>query len=1077
MSGTDLTDPAISQNPLAPEGALHGAVVRPPKMRWDGQRYAGASLLEIDIAAGSAQPGVLQVVRLSEFVGVVAMSAVQARQAADGLRLRWQSPPTREGAGGRRTPRTIDIDAPAYTWHLNPHATDSRAAVTAWCSSSHATVWLACPPSYQEILRAELGALLAVAPARITLVETGFPSASHPLNIFDAAGDAALLSRAAGRPVRVPVQNTAQSDELSLRRVVTGAAAVRGASDAGLTGAFGADAAADADVSGVAATDGVAAAGATLNGGASDTSAASSNGDANVAAATGASAGAGQHETASGNRGTGTASPSTAWAADMPWALRPSMARLLSQPLHADPVAWPRLMDVAVHPDTASESGAPLTHASLGEFEALQVFAQETWIDEQAARLDADPVAYRLSQLPSGPARTLTQRVAEQANWTALGAPDETFRFAPDDKRAANGFANPSALALNTRGERDMPVLRGRGFAAAHVRDAAHTGEGTETWSAWVVEVEVEPQSGRVDVTRLVVGHDTQSLHAAQPASVREQDPLLLDAARRLLRAPTAFDDWEATSGNAASVQAVDRGPSSAMQTAGDTSVSARIDSGQLALDGVMTLPAAAAIGNAIFDATGVRLRAAPFDTGALRDRLAGEASSAKAPDARQWLRRAGVWLATGASAVAGVVTMAWPTKPAIAPTAGPDVSLYSDAAIERGRLVAVAGDCVVCHTAPDGKPNAGGLALDTPFGVIYTTNITPDNETGIGQWSYRAFERAMREGVHRDGRQLYPAFPYTAFAKMSEADMQALYAYMMVQPPVRNEAPKTELAFPFNMRPLLAGWNVLFHDTGVYQPDPTQSLAWNRGAYLVQGAGHCAACHSPRNALGAEKTGIQHYLAGGEAEGWKAPPLNRLGSGRSPWTEDSLVQYLRTGYSVNHGVAAGPMAPVIQGLAQLSESDVRAMATYLLNLPGSAAPAAAHESGTVSPSASAVGGTAAKPAHVFAGRVRGERIYQNACAVCHEASSGPTLFGVKPSLATNTNLYTDAPDNLVQVILHGIQKPANEDLGYMPGFKDSLDDDQIQDLLRYLRARFAPQEPEWTDSRELIGRIRDQTH
>jgi len=279
-----------------------------------------------------------------------------------------------------------------------------------------------------------------------------------------------------------------------------------------------------------------------------------------------------------------------------------------------------------------------------------------------------------------------------------------------------------------------------------------------------------------------------------------------------------------------------------------------------------------------------------------------------------------------------------------------------------------------------------------------------------------------------------------------------------------------------------MAGWNLLFHDTGVYEPDPAQSLAWNRGAYLVQGAGHCAACHSPRNTLGAEKTGVGNYLAGGEAEGWEAPPLNRLASGKVPWTPDALFQYLRTGYSASHGVAAGPMAPVIQGLSELPESDVRAIATYLLNLPGTAAPESElPAAGIPAPTAPApvIAQTpVVQPSvqRLFEGHARGERIYQNACAVCHEAAAGPTLFGVKPLLAVNTNLHAATPDNLVQVILHGIQTPANDDLGYMPGFKDSLNDEQVQDLLNYLRVRFAPQEPEWADSLAVIGQIRNQS-
>ena len=218
-----------------------------------------------------------------------------------------------------------------------------------------------------------------------------------------------------------------------------------------------------------------------------------------------------------------------------------------------------------------------------------------------------------------------------------------------------------------------------------------------------------------------------------------------------------------------------------------------------------------------------------------------------------------------------------------------------------------------------NGVLNAGGRPLQTPFGTIYSTNITPDVETGIGAWSYPAFERAMREGIHRDGRHLYPAFPYTHFAKTTDADMQALYAYLMAQSPVRAETPSNTLAFPFNLRPLMAGWNALFHKPNVFQPDPTKSATWNRGAYLVEGLGHCGACHSPRNALGAEKANA--YLAGGFAEGWEAPALTSLSQAPIPWSEDELYAYLRTGESRFHGVAAGPMAPVVKELAALPDS------------------------------------------------------------------------------------------------------------------------------------------------------------
>src|SRR5262249_10037309 len=216
-------------------------------------------------------------------------------------------------------------------------------------------------------------------------------------------------------------------------------------------------------------------------------------------------------------------------------------------------------------------------------------------------------------------------------------------------------------------------------------------------------------------------------------------------------------------------------------------------------------------------------------------------------------------------SAAIGIGAAALPWR-AIAPIARPDVCVFSAATIARGAELAALGNCAVCHTSTNGAINAGGRALETPFGIIHSTNITPDVETGIGAWSYPAFERAMREGIHRDGRNLYPAFPYTHFARATDADLQALYAYLMAQAPVRATAPSNELKFPFNLRPLLAGWNALFHRAESFKPDPTKSESWNRGAYLVESLGHCSACHSPRNALAAEVSSA--YLAGGLAEG-----------------------------------------------------------------------------------------------------------------------------------------------------------------------------------------------------------------
>ena len=357
---------------------------------------------------------------------------------------------------------------------------------------------------------------------------------------------------------------------------------------------------------------------------------------------------------------------------------------------------------------------------------------------------------------------------------------------------------------------------------------------------------------------------------------------------------------------------------------------------------------------------------------------------------------------------------------------------------------------------------NAGGRALETPFGTIYSTNITPDVETGIGAWSYPAFERAMRDGLHRDGRQLYPAFPYTHFSKTDDADMQALYAYLMAQPAVRATQPANTLAFPFNLRPLLAGWNALFHQTNAFKPDPAKSEQWNRGAYLVESLGHCSACHSPRNALGAEQR--QAYLAGGFAEGWEAPPLTSLSHAPIPWSEDELFAYLRTGHSRYHGVAAGPMAPIVRDLKALPDPDIRAMAVYLGSFNDTAA------------DASALAARLESATQVTIASSTGARLYQGACAVCHEVGGLP-LFGSRPSLALNSNLHSATSDNLVQVILHGIAEPVSSDLGYMPAFKNSMSDAQVEELVGFLRGQFAPDKPAWTGVRETIARVRNSAH
>jgi len=486
------------------------------------------------------------------------------------------------------------------------------------------------------------------------------------------------------------------------------------------------------------------------------------------------------------------------------------------------------------------------------------------------------------------------------------------------------------------------------------------------------------------------------------------------------------------------------------------------------------SVPSAAAIANAIFDATGVRFREPPFTPERILKGLHGEdvaasgalpaPASTLAPTRDSWspfARRRGAFASMVALCTAAIgVGMALLPWRAMAPIARPDASVFSAATIARGAQLAALGNCAVCHTNARGAVNAGGRPIETPFGVIYSTNITPDVETGIGAWSYPAFERAMREGIHRDGRHLYPAFPYTHFARASDADLQALYAYLMARPSARAKAPANELRFPFNFRPLLAGWNALFHRDNTFKPDPAKSDVWNRGAYLVETLGHCSACHSPRNALGAEVPNA--YLAGGFAEGWEAPPLASLSLAPIPWDEDELYAYLRTGESRFHGTAAGPMAPIVRDLAALPEEDIRAMAVYL----------ASSDDEIARSTKQALAKQLEESTHTTLASSAGARLYQGACAVCHEVGGLP-LFGSRPSLALNSNLHSHVPDNLIQVILHGIAEPPSSDLGYMPAFKDSLNDVQIAELVSYLRRQFAPDKPAWSDVPSAISRIR----
>lgn len=677
-------------------------------------------------------------------------------------------------------------------------------------------------------------------------------------------------------------------------------------------------------------------------------------------------------------------------------------------------------------------------------------FAHESFMDEAAAIAGIDPIAYRLRFLKDARAIALIKELAARVGWEQ--------RTGPRQLQDENG------------------LLHGQGFAYAQYVHSKFPGLGA-AWSAWVADVVVNPRNGEVAVTKVTVGQDSGLM--INPDGVRHQiHGNVIQSVSRVTREEVAFSEIAVASRDWGSyplltfpelpqidVMMLDRPNEPAMGVGESASV-----------------PSAAAIANAIFDATGVRFCELPFTP----DRILSGLNAGNAAQAKVYRRRLqstvsapviskvakSSWFASIATAAGSVVgalgLMTLQLHSPIAPVASFEPGIYSAQTIARGKALAGLGSCFTCHTAENGEALAGGRPLPTPFGTIYTTNITPDRDTGIGAWSYAAFERAMRAGVHRDGRHLYPAFPFTSFAKTTDADLQALYAFLLSQPAVHKKNRPHDLKFPFNVRSLMAIWNSLFHNAAEFSPDASRSKLWNRGAYLVEGLGHCSACHSPRNSFGAERKGSAH-LSGGEVEGWSAPAI--AGPGESPiaWREDDFYEYLRTGFSPAHGAVAGPMIPVVAELKGLPDEDIRAIAHYLGSL---VAPQASKQ-----PAATITELDAAAAARVIPIEMSfGAQIFDGACGVCHEPGKGPQLFGVKPSLAVNTAVHARSPDNLIRAVLHGIQPIGLPSLGAMPAFKYHFDDGQLAELISYIRYRFAPDRAAWEDLAQTIGRIRAES-
>lgn len=388
-----------------------------------------------------------------------------------------------------------------------------------------------------------------------------------------------------------------------------------------------------------------------------------------------------------------------------------------------------------------------------------------------------------------------------------------------------------------------------------------------------------------------------------------------------------------------------------------------------------------------------------------------------------------------------------------------PPVGAADDPQVLRGEYLARAGDCISCHSRPQGMPFAGGLPMQTPFGTIVSTNITPERDQGIGAYSLKEFGNALRKGRARDGHYLYPAMPYTNFAKLSDDDVGALYAYFMkgVRAARQDNAP-TELKWPFRMRWLMMGWNLLYLTNEPYKAESGQSAEWNRGAYLVQGLGHCSACHTPRGFTGAEKDSTEKdgdkFLSGALIDGWYAQPLrNSALPGLATWSQGDIVDYLRTGRN-DHTAAFGPMAEVVANSTQyMSRDDLGAVAAYLHSIPpanGSSDNARA----PISPDPTAQA--------LRDGKVpeRGAMVYLNNCSGCHR-TDGLGAQRAFPTLARSSSVTASDPSSLIRIVLQGSAMPHTSDAPSalaMPGFGWRLKDADVADLLSFVRKSWGNQ-------------------
>jgi nicotinate dehydrogenase subunit B len=1018
-------------------GMLHGRVIRPPYAGADHGDFIGNLLESVDETSIAHIPGIRAVVVIRDFIGVVAEREEFAELAANTLRVHWKpwaglpdlSNVEQALRNNPATPRQLvdegDVDQAlaeaaqsmprTYIWPYQMHASIGPSCAVAEFKTDPTdpftlTVWAGTQNPH--VLRADLARLTALQDTAIEIIRMEASGCYGRNGADDVAADAVLLARAVGAPVRV--QLTREQENLWEPKGAAQWMEVRGGLHA----------------------------------------------DGSIAA-----------------YDFSTSYPSNG---------APTLALLLTRTLEPNAQAYEMGDRTARPPYTLQNLRVtvndmpPILRASWlrGVSAMPNSFAHESYIDELATAAGVDPLTFRLRYLDDPRARELLQATAAKAGWKMHDQPQQ---------QGAEG-----------------DVLHGQGIAWARYVHSKWPGFGA-AWAAWIADVEVNKRTGEVHVKRVVVGHDAGL--TINPAGVEHQihGNVVQTTSRAMIeQVPTEREQ------NTVAAREWGSYPILSFRQVPVIEVMQmpRHNEPALGAGESASVPGTAAIANAIFDATGVRFRQPPFTPEVVRaalnplmyqgdsdsyacgnPQLAAQASDklqlasqttdplqasparqqtdhadARWPKPRSWWLRAAALTAALGTTLLGATWSLFGQRTALAPVAQP-IATYSAATLERGRELAALGNCVTCHTSAQGKPNAGGLGIQTPFGTVYSTNLTPDPQTGIGLWSQQAFNRAMREGISRDGHHLYPAFPYTSFTRTSDEDLTALYGWLMSQEPVRQATPETKLAFPFSLRPLMAFWNALYLTPGSsakpLKTEVERSPAWLRGEYLVNGLGHCSACHTSRDALGGERSGLA-YLSGATVDGWLAPALNARSSSPVAWTETAFYDYLRNGHSAEHGSASGPMAPVIRQLAQVPDTDIAAMAHYLASFQEQSASALVAQ--TYVAQAAAREPMLLGPA---------QRMFQAACASCHHDGDGPRLLGVNIPLALSTGMHSAQPDNVIRVILEGIRKPASEQIGFMQGFAKQFDDQQLSELLTYMRSRFAPTQPPWQNLEQKIGVIR----